>query len=488
MNSEQAPAVTKPRAHERERLRGNMGVGEVAMSVLAFSSPLTTVAGFIPVLLVFGGNSAPALYLLQTLVMLIFAIGLVKMSRTIKNPGGFYAFVSAGLGKAAGLGGASLSLYGYLLIGFFGAPFFGQTMTLFVRDALGGPDISWWVYGIGIVIVTTVLAYNKIDISAKVLVIVMLLEIVAVIVFNVFAAANGFQAGHSAAVALPSFGDATIGLALLFSASNFLGFEATVIYRDEVKNPDKTIPRATYLAVIGIGLFYALASWAFVIFFGADNVQAAAEENTISLFNDAATVSLGKIFTDIVTVLLITSVLAAILSIQNASARYAFTLGRDRALPAYLARVHPKQRSPYMAALTVGALWIVATIIFALMGVPPEMIYPQAVGAGTFALIIIMSVASLAVLVYFIRRRKTHPESVWKTIVAPSISVLTLGTISYLALVNFPDLIAGSVELAVVFVGVTFAIAIAGTLFALYLKAKKPEIYATLDAEPDEID
>ena len=278
MTSDSVPTKAASRPHERERLSGNMGVTEVAMSVLAFSSPLTTVAGFLPVLILFAGNTAPVLYLLQTAVMLIFAVGLVAMSRTVKNPGGFYAFISAGLGRAAGMGGAALSLFGYLLIGFFGAPFFGQTMQTFVRDAMGGPDIPWWVYGIGVVVITTILAYNKIDLSAKVLVIIMVLEIIAVIVFNIFAIGNGVSNNQSAAVAFPSLGSASIGLALLFSASNFLGFEATVMYRDEVKDPDKTIPRATYLAVAGIGLFYAFAAWAFIIFLGADNAQAAAEE------------------------------------------------------------------------------------------------------------------------------------------------------------------------------------------------------------------
>ena len=486
MTSESVATKKPGRSHERERLSGNMGVGGVAMSVLAFSSPLTTVAGFLPVLLIFAGNTAPVLYLIQTAVMLIFAVGLVAMSRTVKNPGGFYAFISAGLGKAAGMGGAALSLMGYLVIGFFGAPFFGQTMQLFVRDALGGPDIPWWLYGLGIVAVTTALAYNKIDISAKVLVTVMALEIVAVIIFNLFAIGNGVSAGQSPAVALPSFANASIGLALLFSASNFLGFEATVIYRDEVKNPDKTIPRATYLAVIGIGLFYAFAAWAYVTFLGSGNAQAAAEANVVTLFNDTANAVIGKTFTDIVTVLLITSILAAILSIQNASARYTFVLARDGALPRILSRVHPTQKSPYLAALAVGIFWAVLTVFFAIIGLAPEFIYPQAVGLGTFALILLMSIASIAVMVYFIRRSKTHPESLWKTRIAPAIAAICLGVITFLAIVNFPDLIAGSVELAVIFVVATFVVGAAGVIYALVLKARKPEVYATLDAEPDD--
>ncbi|MFP3458104.1 APC family permease, partial [Psychrobacter sp. SIMBA_152] len=63
---------------------------------------------------------------------------------------------------------------------------------------------------------------------------------------------------------MPWITDPSLGLALLFAVGNFFGFEATVVYREEVRNPNTTIPRATYLAVVGIGLFYALAAWAYV--------------------------------------------------------------------------------------------------------------------------------------------------------------------------------------------------------------------------------
>ena len=49
-----------------QRLQGNMGVGELVMSVLAFSAPLTTVAGFVPVLLMYSGNTGPAIYIAAT--------------------------------------------------------------------------------------------------------------------------------------------------------------------------------------------------------------------------------------------------------------------------------------------------------------------------------------------------------------------------------------------------------------------------------------
>jgi amino acid transporter len=48
----------------------------------------------------------------------------------------------------------------------------------------------------------------------------------------------------------------------------FVGFEATAIYREEARNPDRTVPHATYIAVGFLGLFYAFISWIIIQAFG----------------------------------------------------------------------------------------------------------------------------------------------------------------------------------------------------------------------------
>ena len=453
-----------------------MGTGELVMSVLAFSAPLTTVAGFIPVLLTFDGHSAPVIYLLLTALLLIFSVGFTAMGRKVPNPGGFYAFVTAGLGKSAGLGGALLAIFGYLTIGFFAPPFFAVTLQSYIVG-LGGPEIPWVWFGLGIVALTTALAYRRIDLSARVLTTVMVLEVLACVVFEVAAFIHGGPAdGGGAVFALPDLGTATIGLALLFAACNFMGFEATVIYREEVKDPSRTIPRATYLAVGGIGLFYAIAAWSFQAYLGADNAQSAAVADTAGLFNSAATVLIGKIFVDIVTVLLMTSVLASVLSIHNAGARYLFSLGTDNVLPSALGKVHSRHHSPFVSASLVGALWAVATVAFAMLGTSPESLYAKAVGIGALAVVILMFAASIAVVAYFWVRRD-EAESVWKCFVAPVVAAAGIGFIAYLAISNYSELLGDTGAITAFFLVITFAVPVAGAIYAVVLRKQKPDVY-----------
>lgn len=457
-------------------LKGNMGVGELVMSVLAFSSPLTTVAGFIPVLLMFSGHTAPAIYLLVTGLLLVFAVGFTAMGRSVPNPGGFYAFVTAGLGKSAGLGGAFLATFGYVLIGFFAPPLFAVTIQSFVRDSLNGPDIAWYWYALAIVAITTALAYRRIDLSARVLTTVMALEVLAVIVFDVTAFIQGGPAdGGGMGFTMPWIGDVGLGLAVLFVVGNFLGFEATVIYREEVKNPERTIPRATYAAVIGIGVFYAVAAWAYIAYFGAEKAQAAATDDTAGMFSTAMAGLVGGIVVDVITVLLLTSILASALSIQNVSARYLFSLGADQVLPASLGRVHPRHGSPYLAALLVGGLWAVAIVLFAVLGTSPDSLYAKASGSGSLAILILMFAASIAVVVYF--QRRPTPGRRWSTVVAPVLAAVGLGAVAYLALANYSDLLGDTGIVTLVFLTITFAVPVAGFCYARALRTRRPDVY-----------
>ena len=67
----------------------------------------------------------------------------------------------------------------------------------------------------------------------------------------------------------------SLGIGLLFAIISYVGFEATAIFRDEARTPERTIPRATYVALILIGVFYAVTSWALISGWGDDGGGAA---------------------------------------------------------------------------------------------------------------------------------------------------------------------------------------------------------------------
>ena len=127
------------------------------------------------------------------------------------------------------------------------------------------------------------------------------------------------------------------------------GFEATTIYSEEAKEPKRTVPRATYIAVLTIGVFFLITSWLMVNAYGDDATWQAflvsddlGGDPTNFLFAMAGPY-IGSFLTDYVMLFLFaTSIFAALLAFHNAVARYAYALGREGLVPERLGRTHAR--------------------------------------------------------------------------------------------------------------------------------------------------
>jgi amino acid transporter len=99
-----------------------------------------------------------------------------------------------------------------------------------------------------------VLGYRQVDLSVKVLSILVSLEFLIVLILDAAILIQGGQGGTAPLNAAPftwaAFTSGSIAIALLFNFASFIGFEATTIYSEEAKEPTRTVPRATYVAVL----------------------------------------------------------------------------------------------------------------------------------------------------------------------------------------------------------------------------------------------
>ena len=102
---------------EKAKLKGSLGVTPIVMMVVATAAPLTVMVANTPLMISIGnGVSAPVNALIATVIMLLFTVGFVAMSKYITNAGAFYAFIQKGLGRSIGLGSATLAVVSYAMI------------------------------------------------------------------------------------------------------------------------------------------------------------------------------------------------------------------------------------------------------------------------------------------------------------------------------------------------------------------------------------
>lgn len=439
MPSTSAPALT-----------GSLGVRSIVFMVVAAAAPLTVVAGAVPLGVALGTGAAfPAVFLLCAAVLVPFAVGFCAMTKHVPQAGAFYSYVHRGLGAGAGHGAAFLALATYTAVqaavyGYIGAALAGTV------EYYGGPALPWWAWALAMLLVVGFLGYRHIELSSKVLGVLLVCEVGIVLVFDAAVAARGGgPEGLSTAFAQPaSWFEGSLGIALMFGIASFIGFEATAVFRDEAKDPDRTVPRATYLALGLIAGFYALSSWAFVSAWGDGQAVARSAADPGNVLVTTVGNYLGSVGTEVVQVLLLTSLFAALLAFHNVLARYLFSLGNAGALPSACGRGHVRHRSPHVASLTQSVTAAVLIGAFAVTGLDPvTQVFAWMAGTATLGVLALMAMTCLAVLAFF--RVPRGDTRLWHTRLAPALGLAGLGTCLGLTVANFPVLIGGSAVLAV---------------------------------------
>lgn len=466
---------------DNRRLRGDMNTFQLLFTVLAFNGPIIAVVAFLPVVIGYGnGVGAPVMYIAAAAIIAVFATGFIKMSRHVDNPGGFYSFVTKGLGREAGLGAALLAVVGYAMVYIGSYPLEGTFFQAFLRDTLNGPDIPWWAWMLGMFAVVSVFGYFNLEFSARALIVCMALEAIMIVVYNVAVVVQGGAEGLSAGSFAPEnvfSGD--VGIGLLFAMLCFTGFEATVIFRDEVRNPNKTIPRASFGFIAFISVAYSLSVWVIIQAVGANDVVAATAADPTGTVMATIQQFAGKTALDIVTVLLCTSGFAAALALHNVLARYIFNLGVDGIISPRLGVTHPKHGSPYRASIALSVVVLVAAIVMIANKVDPLLVYAPLSGAFGYAFVLLLFLTTVAIIA-FMYRDKPRDTTIWHRVVAPALAFAGLGATLWLATLHIPLLVTGGAWVVATMFVLVFGSLVLGVVWARVLKRIRPGAYAKI--------
>jgi amino acid transporter len=292
------------------------------------------------------GPAAPLAFLCCALAMVLFVTCFAIAGSRVSLTGGLYAYVEVAFGRYVGfLAGV---LYGITALGavagvvnvlvnsiaivapFLGNPVIRIVVMLAVYGLLVGINVRGVRGGAGAVTIVT---------FAKLL---PLLLFIGAGIFFIHPANIGWSAWPSS----KSLGDAVI--LLIFA---FVGIEVALIPSGEVKNPARTVPRAAYLALVLTTIGYIMIQLVAQGTLGSDlaNYKDAplAEAAAKFLGNMGRTTLLAG-----ATISAFGFVTSDILS----SPRMIFAFGRDGALPAWFAHVHPRYRSPDVAIITYAVL------------------------------------------------------------------------------------------------------------------------------------
>lgn len=474
------------------RLTGKLGAVAVTFMVIAAAAPLTVVGGLMPIGYLVHGEGFPAMFLVATIILLLFAVGLVAMSRHVPDAGAFFTYISHGLGRVPGVGAAYLALICYTFVQCAVVSFLGASISGDIA-LLGGPEIPWWLFTAAAIAIFGFLGYRHIELSSRVLVVVLALEMAVVLVLTIAVVVQNGAEGLS----LNSFtfgkileGSPALGLMLAIAA--FIGFESAVVFRSEVRDANRTIARATYGSAIIIGVFYAIAGWGLLMGIGPSQIVDFVLVDPSTALARVTDIYLGPVGGVIIAVLFLGSMFAAVLSLHNVIARYQFAMGRAGLLPVRLGTVHPKHGSPAAASLVQSITAVILVIVVIVSGIGPANAFAWFAGIGGLAIVVLYAGTCLAVLVFF--QRNKVETNVFRTIIAPALGLIGLLISGYLIAINFPllvnDLDADGNPVFGVVSTVLLLIVVAGPVIgiiqSLVVRARTPQVYADITKHLDE--
>src|SRR6185312_11430847 len=338
-----------------------------------------------------------------------------------------------GLGRIVGVGTAFVAVVSYnsMQFGIFGL--FGAATGGFMADKVGITlNWYWWCLIAGAII--ALLGVLQVDLNARVLAVFLTLEIIVVALFDFGVLADPGPQGLTGVGFSPGAAtDQALGAGLVFCVASFVGFESAAIYSEEVKDPKRTVARATFIAVAITGVFYAVSSWLLANSVGPDVITnpdalvkggfttAGGPDPTTVLFI-AGQSRLGAFWGDSASLLFCTSLFAALLSFHNSVARYFFALGRERVIPAAFGRTSARTGAPVTGSVTQSLIALVLVGAFAIAGADPILkLFTWLTNLGALGVLVLMTVTSFAVVAFF-RKRPELENSAWSRMIAPAIA------------------------------------------------------------------
>ena len=294
----------------------------------------------------------------------------------------------------------------------------------------------------------------------------------------------------------------SMAIGLFFAFWSWVGFETTAVYGEESRNPKKIIPRATIIAVVGLGLFYTFISAMVIAGNGAKtSIEASISASPLDLFFNLVHANLGGVLLDVYKGLLVIGSFACALAFHNAASRYLFALGREvpsEKIKATVGGTHPQHGSPYIASTIQSVITLLIVLAFAFFTavqvpdangapvdtpilVPYVNVYGLLALIGTAAILLVQAICSAAVI-WFFWVKKTHTRQRDHHADLPPDRWLAMLYVVWLLWDNreFAAGLAAKSDVFKVAPYMILAVFVIGLAYAVWMRTTKPALYAEI--------
>ncbi|MUV36417.1 putative amino acid permease YvbW [Lentibacillus sp. JNUCC-1] len=300
-------------------------------------------------------------YLIGMVGMIFTAWSYARMSEAFPMAGSVYSYAGRGINQYVGFIAGWAILLDYILV--------PALLYVVSATALTGmwPAVPGWFWLIFFILINTVINYFGIKFTARTNMIFLVFELMVLIIFlvvGIHAIATGVNGATFSFDPLynpDTFSMSVVMGAVSIAVLSFLGFDAISTLSEESAGGPKAIGKATVYSLLIVGVLFMVQTWVAALIYPDFN----SFEDIGTAFYETATIAGGEwlgVLTAIATAL--AWGIADALVAQVAISRVLFSMGRDRKLPKFLSKVHPKHKTPYASILVVAVISVVIGLIF----------------------------------------------------------------------------------------------------------------------------
>jgi amino acid transporter/nucleotide-binding universal stress UspA family protein len=380
-------------------------------------------------------------FALNAVVTLLTAFAYAELASAIPRAGGGYSFVRMAFPGGAGFIAGWILWFAYTVAcSLYALGFAGYFWEFFDKYTPGFAELVFGLIGQpkAILVVTLLIGLGFIwlnmrgaEVTGKTENALTLSKIAVLGIFLYFGLERVYHApGHGLDHLTPflptGLGGVIVAMGLTFIA--FEGYDLIATVAEEIKEPEKNIPRATFIALGVTVILYLLILF---VSLTAITTNGTPSWQILGKFRETAIVRAAEDFMPAIGVLVIVaggllSTMSALNATVMAASRVAFSMGRDLWLPRAMARIHAKRRTPHVAILVTGTILILMALTLPI----------EAVGSAA-SLIFLLTFALVNLSVIVLRRKYPEIPRRYRVPFYPVVPVLGFTLNIFLALYQF---------------------------------------------------
>ncbi len=470
-------------AENHNQLKRNaLSTWDVISQSLAFLGPVMSMAFLTGYIAIAAGAATPLAVFIGGLTMVALGYVVAQFASRVHAAGAIYNYAAKAFGPETGFMGGWVYLFATLVLTVAIIAGVGGWITQFLLmvGVLKEPVPYLWI---GLVIVECVvlflLSYFDVRISTRTQLWLVFVSLTLVVVLALYVILKGGAAGQSLVPFSFSAAGGLQGLTfgMIFAILMYTGFESSAVLAEETTDPKRSMPIAIVGTVAAAVLVYTVVTYAYSIGFGVTDTKDWADPTQPALFSIAGIYG-GDWLVALVFLAAIVDGFAVAMGCLTTSARVAFAMARDGALPGPLGRTHVTHKTPYIANTVILLLAIAAAIAFALLmpegaTAASDAEFGYLAGIGAISIEVIYVFVSLAAIVWF--RRELGKEYSWfKHLLVPLVAILGSGAALYGSLIPPEDPLLKTMPY------VALAWIVFGLLYIVFLRVSRPGLVAQI--------